>query len=233
MANSVLEPPKQQLAEQNSTIWRNTIGQVIVLMLLFIITPFTFSSQFVTSIDLGGLAGMRAWHNPTTIAIMRFITDLGGNIGLTLLSVGMFAWLWLSARRLEAMAMFTAALTGLVGNNLLKFLYNRDRPDMYERLFEVTSSSFPSGHAMCSIICYGMAAFLLARTPSLAAYRSLIWVVSACMIFAIGLSRVFFAVHYPSDVWGGFLVGGALLLVIIRAFEQRERTRAAAKTMVK
>jgi undecaprenyl-diphosphatase len=229
MSNPALEPPSQQLGGQSSRlqVWRSTILQVIVLMLLFIITPFSFSSQLVTSIDLGGLASMQAWHSPTTIAIMRFFTEMGGNIGLTSLSIGMFAWLWLSARRLEAMAMFTAALTGLVGNNLLKFLYNRDRPAMYERLFEVTSSSFPSGHAMCSIICYGMAAFLLARTPSLAAYRSLIWIVSAFMILMIGLSRVFFAVHYPSDVWGGYLVGGAMLIVIIRAFEQRERTRAA------
>lgn len=232
MTNPALEPASQQLDEaatlQTSRLqtWRNTIWQVLVLMLLFIATPFSFSSALVTSIDLGGLAALRPWHNPTSIVIMRFFTEMGGNIGLPIFAAVVFGGLWITARRLEALAFFTAALTGFVGNNLLKFVYNRERPSMYERLFEVTSSSFPSGHAMCSILCYGMAAYLLGRIPRLAPYRVLIWIVSVFMIAMICLSRVFFAVHYPSDVWGGLLVGGALLLVIIRAFEQRVQTRS-------
>jgi undecaprenyl-diphosphatase len=232
MTKPTSQPASQQLEHATSSrishlhMWRSTILQVIVLMLLFIATPFSFDSVFVTKIDLGALTALRAWHNPTSIVIMRFFTEMGGNIGLPIFAAVIFGGLWITARRLEAMAFFVAALTGFVGNNLLKFIYNRERPSMYERLFEVTSSSFPSGHAMCSILCYGMAAYLLGRIPRLAPYRVLIWIVSVFMIAMICLSRVFFAVHYPSDVWGGLLVGGALLLVIIRAFEQRVQTRS-------
>lgn len=99
---------------------------------------------------------------------------------------------------------------GLVLNELLKFYFQRARPP--EALFHQMGYSFPSGHAMMSMAYYGCLAWLVVQ-------HSHRWGVAALLVsFAllIGFSRVYFHVHYATDVVAGFC-GGVAWLVLLRA----------------
>lgn len=69
------------------------------------------------------------------------------------------------------------------------------------------SSSFPSGHAMSSVIVYGTVAYLAARLQQNLASRVLTMLIAALMIGAICFSRLYLGVHYPSDVIAGVVIG--------------------------
>lgn len=71
------------------------------------------------------------------------------------------------------------------------------------------SSSFPSGHALGSMVVYAVTAYLIAQLQAERWLRRLTIIIAALLIFLIGLSRVYLGVHYPSDVIGGYTVGFA------------------------
>jgi undecaprenyl-diphosphatase len=114
---------------------------------------------------------------------------------------------------------------GLALDVALKYAFHRSRPQPY---FGVApeSYSFPSGHAVCSFCFYVVLAGLIAaRTKSLV-LRMAVGVAAAVLVIAIGLSRIYLGVHYPSDVIAGYLAAATwvtTLLVLDRWRVQRKR----------
>ncbi len=115
-------------------------------------------------------------------------------------------------------------LSVLIGAGLLnggvKELYGRVRPEEIEHLVLQGGYTFPSGHAMGSMIVYGGLLFLIARAFyfSRRNLRGLTWLLGlfiGLLILVIGLSRIYLGVHYPSDVIGGFSLGFAWLSLSI------------------
>ncbi|MDB4876624.1 MAG: Phosphoesterase PA-phosphatase related [Gemmatimonadetes bacterium] len=135
------------------------------------------------------------------------ITSLGTGVvvGMIVLVAGMF--LWLNHHRHSAILLIAATLGGIVLDNLLKVGFNRPRPKVFEWGTYALSSSFPSGHAMSSVIVYGTVAYLAARLQQNLASRVLTMTIAALMIGAICFSRLYLGVHYPSDVLAGLVIG--------------------------
>jgi undecaprenyl-diphosphatase len=134
---------------------------------------------------------------------MTAISLLGYNILIVemLIAFAVFAWLrwrraavWLAIAMIGALALDTA----------LKYAYHRARPVAF---FGVAphSYSFPSGHALCSFCFYGVLAGLLSARVKALSWRLLIWITAAILVVAIGISRIYLGVHYPSDVIAGYL----------------------------
>ena len=157
---------------------------------------------------------------------MTAISLLGYNILILemLIALAVFAWLrwrraavWLAVAMAGALALDTA----------LKFAYHRTRPSAF---FGVAphSYSFPSGHALCSFCFYGVLAGLLSRRTKALSWRIVIWTVAAILVIAIGLSRIYLGVHYPSDVIAGYLaatvwVGAVIVLDHLRKVRKSSR----------
>ena len=121
---------------------------------------------------------------------------------------------------------FASAVGGLVVRGL-KLLFSRDRP--LDQVVEATGYSFPSGHAFASTVFYGMLVYLAFRLTEHRGARALAVVLGVVVIGAVGLSRVYLNVHYPTDVVAGWLAGGAWLvasLLLVDAVETRFRSRA-------
>jgi len=138
---------------------------------------------------------------------MLEITSLGTGtvVGMIVLVAGMF--LWLNQHKHSAILLMAATLGGLVLDNLLKIGFNRPRPQIFKWGTYAVSSSFPSGHAMSSVIVYGTVAYLAARLQRNVASRILTMGFAGFMILAICSSRLYLGVHYPSDVLAGVVIG--------------------------
>ena len=138
---------------------------------------------------------------------MLEVTSLGTGtvVGMIVFVSGMF--LWLNQHKHSAILLIVATLGGLMLDNLLKIGFNRPRPQIFEWGTYAVSSSFPSGHAMSSVIVYGTVAYLAARLQQNVASRILTMAFAATMIVLICASRLYLGVHYPSDVLAGVIVG--------------------------
>jgi len=150
-----------------------------------------------------------AHQNPHVTAVMLEITALGTGtvVGMIVLITGMF--LWLNHHRHSAVLLAVATLGGLILDNLLKIGFNRPRPQVFEWGTHASSSSFPSGHAMSSVIVYGTVAYLAARLQHNLRARLLTFVLAGIIVIMISISRVYLGVHYPSDILAGILIGTA------------------------
>ncbi len=103
----------------------------------------------------------------------------------------------------------TAASYGL--NTLIKHLVARERPDAMWGI-EVASYSFPSANAMLTLSLYLLFAIMFARSPRVhPAIRALVVAASILLIAAMGWSRLYFSVHYATDIAAGFSAGGAIV----------------------
>ena len=101
------------------------------------------------------------------------------------------------------------SIFSVVSNNLIKFLIKRPRPNVL-RLVTETNYSYPSGHAMISVLFYGTIITLLNRNNI--KYRKIINIILMLIILLVGVSRIYLGVHYASDIIGGYLISTGILI---------------------
>ncbi|SDX60608.1 phosphatase PAP2 family protein [Paenibacillus sp. CF384] len=118
-------------------------------------------------------------------------------------------------------------LGGMLGstllNELLKPMYERDRPNIH-RLVEQHGFSYPSGNAMAAFTFYVLITYLLWRHIRLRRWRLALLCFSAAMIMIMGVSRIYLGVHYPSDILAGFWLSACWVALCIRLFRSWVRT---------
>ena len=120
-----------------------------------------------------------------------------------------------------------AAGGGLV-NMVLKALVHRPRPPGSELMLHGHSWSFPSGHAMGSLIGYGLLCHVATRYWSMTrAARTVLYTISALLVLLIGISRIALGVHYRGDVAGGWAIGAVWLVGCLFLVRRRDEAVGA------
>ena len=188
------------------------------------------------ALDRAILVGLRTPGNPAVPIgphwlpeAMTDLTAFGSPTGLLLVCAVLIVYLLLARRLRTALFVFAASAGGMALGSLLKHVYARPRPTIVPHLVDVTSTSFPSGHATDSAMVYLTLAALLARTVPERAVRIYIIGVAILLTLLIGCSRVFLGVHYPSDVVAGWTLGAAWALACSLAYARLPGAEAAAK----
>ena len=144
---------------------------------------------------------------------LRQITQLGSTGTVTAIALlALVAGFIIRRPRLGAAASLTIVLASL-GNSLLKLGFARARPDLLDPIVVEHGFSFPSGHSVLSMVAYGVVGVMIWRAPIPALARRIAVAVLAFVILAVGVSRVWLGVHYPTDVLAGWTVGGLVVLV--------------------
>lgn len=187
-----------------------------------------FGDRFV-AFDDGLLWLLHGYWSPAGNQVMLLFTMLGDPAVLVPLLLFVGGALWVRGRWIDAIGLALAGGGGGLLNQLLKEIFQRVRPSLFDGPFHLTSYSFPSGHSMGAMMCYGMLAYiginLLQRTLA----RVLLGLAASLLVLCIGASRVYFGVHYPTDVLGGFLAG-AIWLVCVIALVQAAEWHARRRT---
>lgn len=137
--------------------------------------------------------------------VMLLITSLGGGKVLLMSSLIVAFYLFLKKRR-EAFIFLIYLYSGIILNLVLKFFYERPRPDGLSLINEYTYS-FPSGHAMNSFLFFSAFIYILFRETKDKRITFVVFLISMLLVVAIGFSRLYLGVHYLSDVIAGYIAG--------------------------
>jgi membrane-associated phospholipid phosphatase len=133
-------------------------------------------------------------------------------------------------QRVAAVVLALDTVAVIVSDQYLKTVFARPRPTLFDKIPLPTDYSFPSGHSMSAVGVWGViAAVLIALFP---AWRRTIIIGACVLIPLIGLSRIYFGVHWPFDVLGGFLGGTPALIVSVHLIHRRNRTDRNVASLV-
>jgi undecaprenyl-diphosphatase len=143
----------------------------------------------------------------------RDITSLGGGTVLAIITAAALGFLLLTRRIAPAILIAASVCGGAVLSMLLKSAFDRARPQIVPHLVDVYSASFPSGHAMLAITTYLTLGTLLAEVQSRRRVKLYLLSWAVLLSLAIGVSRVYLGVHWPTDVLAGWCVGSAWALL--------------------
>ena len=144
-------------------------------------------------------------RTPWLTDVVTAITHLGDTVVAVAITTVVTVLLLVRRRPVEAVTVAGAMIGGYLLMSGSKLVFARPRPPLPVRLVDEATYSFPSGHAMMSMVLVCVLGFaavrvLGARLPLLAAGLAL-WTI------AIGLSRVYLAAHWATDVLAGWTVG--------------------------
>ncbi|MGZ4811113.1 MAG: phosphatase PAP2 family protein [Thermoanaerobaculia bacterium] len=145
--------------------------------------------------------------NPTMHSVMETLTQLGTHAAIGT-AAGLTALAMLrKGHQADAWTVVVSTGGAMAINTILKNIYQRQRPQEQARHIRLPKShSFPSGHSLLSAATYPIVAHHLVQDESVAT-QAIVHSVVGFMILSVGFSRVYFGVHFPSDVLGGFAAG--------------------------
>jgi undecaprenyl-diphosphatase len=176
-------------------------------------------------------------HSPEWLdGPMRLVTALGYYQVVVPILVAIVLVFYLKGWRLSALLLLVSTVGGSLLTTVLKAVFGRARPELFDSGYTASFYSFPSGHATVAVGFYGALTLILAyRLRGFARWAVATGGVS--LVLLIGFSRLYLGVHYPTDVLAGFLAAplwvicvGAVYVVWLsvrglRAAESRSRGR--------
>lgn len=199
-----------------------TIALVWLIGFFKILLPVVWRGP-LTQIDTRVINLIPSIRTPLQTQIFTYATFLGSAVAIAFVVVTTAIMLWLSRQRLSAIILAASTIVTEVLGYSIKLLVGRVRPDVALRLVKQESYSFPSGHALISTVVYGVLAYWIYRSLRSSLARLIVGVVYIATVFMVSLSRIYLAVHYPSDVIGSILLGGFILTLVIGACEVTTR----------
>lgn len=208
--------------EENSRQSSWPLWTAIIVGLIFFgwIWGVASSAGWVGSFDrtVSRIAG----HSPGAVATARFASKIGETKIMLILSIIIAIVFWLVKQRMAALFMVTAEILTLACNLLLKDTIRRARPAV-QHLAAANGYSFPSGHSSSSMALFLALALLCTLLIKRRPWRIALFVILLIVPLIIGWSRITVRVHFPSDVFGGFLEGIFFTLAAYAFFRDRIR----------
>lgn len=201
----------------------------VAALLLFAWLASRVAQGVTIGFDAGVRGAIHEFASPGMTRLAQALSAIGAPDSLAILSAGVLLGM-LGLRWKRAALQFLVTLAGgLALDGTLKVAFQRTRPEAYFGTTLPASFSFPSGHALISACFFGsLAALVAARTRSRAA-RGALWTAAGAVALAIGLSRIYLGVHFPSDVLAGYAVAAVWVSTVAHAdrlLMRRARARA-------
>ncbi len=145
--------------------------------------------------------------NPAMNRTMHAVTQLGSHWVIGAAAGAAAITMLLRGRKSDAWTVVVSTGGAMAINTILKNVFRRQRPQELARRIKLPKShSFPSGHSLLSAATYPIVVHHLVERRSLPV-QALAHSLTGMIILSVGFSRVYFGVHFPSDVLGGFAVG--------------------------
>ena len=168
----------------------------------------------VFSFDRSFLLWIHQFANPQLDRIFLFFTALGDPPTVVTIFIITIVWLAMKKRYADGIRFTIVCVGGVLINQVMKLFFAKPRPELWLRLITEISFSFPSGHAVGSMVVYGFIAYILAK--KMQQHKQYAYAAAFLLIIAIGLSRLYLGVHYPTDIIAGYGIGFLWLITCLK-----------------
>ncbi|HZD58504.1 MAG TPA: phosphatase PAP2 family protein [Anaerolineales bacterium] len=185
------------------------------------ITLAFFASRFAYfPIDLGITRGIQAFRPDWFILLMQAASWAGYPPQALIVSGILILLIWVMRRRWEAVISAATSIGVEVLDVVTKVAVRRPRPpaDLVMISRKLISFSFPSGHVSFYTGFFGFLLYLSYHELKPSWQRSLLMLVFGGLIVLVGPSRVYLGAHWPSDVLGGYILGGLGLAMAVQVY---------------
>ncbi|MCA1319540.1 phosphatase PAP2 family protein [Bacillus tianshenii] len=183
-----------------------------LFILLFLLLGFLLEFQTVENLDE---RWGRMWYQFLKAdSFFIFMSFIGSRNFLYPVMILVTIFLLVKRYYFAVMVVWVNILGVRLLNTLIKGIFQRERPSL-DHIVDVHFYSFPSGHAMNSMAAYGMLALLFLLIVRNRVIKILTVVIASILILLIGTSRIYLGVHFPLDVFAGYLAGAAWLTFLI------------------
>ena len=219
---------KERLSPESYLGLHLTVGLAFSIIFVWIfggITEDVLSGDPLVALDQWVLNNTLYFQTPAVTKFMVIFTWISANAAITLGSLAVVTYCLLK-KRLDYLATYLFLIGG--GSVLvfaLKMVIHRQRPVSETPLIHVGGWSFPSGHALMSVVFYGFITYLLFRRTESWRLRLFVIMAAGFIIFLVGLSRIYLQVHYLSDVLAGYMGGLFWVSICITGLEIYRKRR--------
>jgi undecaprenyl-diphosphatase len=183
------------------------------------------SGLYQFDLRMAELMEKHADGHPMIRGLLRVVTFGGSYVALSLLSMAGAVILFVRKRWVLGTVWLLAASSGALLDVGVKNHVDRHRPANPDAMIKETNPSFPSGHAMGSVVGFGMLGYVLVLRERRRRVRWLVVTALTTLVLLIGLSRIYLRAHYFSDVFGGFCIGTVWLAACLSGLEVARRRR--------
>lgn len=200
-----------------------TASTIVAIPFILICLTAMIDMNFLTMVDQSIGQYFYKWGNAGFTGFVQTFTLLGNAPGIIPTAIIIGGIFYYISRKWQVL--IWPIFTILVGVgplvDLIKYIIQRPRPTYIAHLVEQGGYSFPSGHAAGAVMVWGSLAFLIwhyygDKYPKIAPYLIGFVIV---MMLALGGSRLYLGVHYPSDIIAGWSLGGVWLALCICYFK--------------
>lgn len=174
----------------------------VIPLLLFVQLADEVGEQETLRYDEQVLLAIYSLSSDTLDRIIGATTDLGYTWWVGLVTIVAVSLCVMSRNYKNALVVVVGVVGSAIINLLLKLFFQRDRPELWERLITENSYSFPSGHAMASASLAAVIIVILWPTK----WRYFALTIGSVYVMYIGFTRMYLGVHYPTDIIAGWLV---------------------------
>lgn len=197
-----------QISASTRLAWSLMLFSLVSFAGLSLIVSQDMTTEFDRTIltwfrdDAGDITGPM-WIRESLLEI----TALGGYPIIVLVMIAAISALATAGKRKVALFLTVSVAGGSALSSLMKLVFDRPRPDLVVHLDQIYTSSFPSAHAMVSMVVWLTLALVMTRFIRKDRLRILLLGLAIGLSLLIGFSRVFLGVHWPTDVLAGWLLG--------------------------
>jgi undecaprenyl-diphosphatase len=200
-----------------------SLAAIAIALILFTAVGWSATQGWTQAFDEGFMRWLDLRATDDLTRWILALTDLGDWQVAVAIGMAASGVLWVHGQRMAALFVWVALSGTLLLDNLTKELFGRDRPSVFEwRTDHASGGSFPSGHTMNATVIYTLIAHMVARFAQSRTLRIFAALMAGTIIAGVALSRVYIGVHYPTDVVGGALIGGAWALTCILVLQAIE-----------
>lgn len=191
---------------------------ISILLILFVLLTIVVVSGKTSFLDEGFFNNIIKFENNILTKILYVITNIGSTIGVVIVFIFLIG-LFIKKKILSDFKYVLCNVgIGVILMQVLKHIIKRVRPSW--KWIVQAGFSYPSGHTISAILLYGTLILLVHKKIN-KGYKKPIILFLSSMIFLISISRIYFGVHYLTDVIASILLG-FIILIISNMFMNKE-----------